>query len=145
MTIIKKALVAITDFEAGSILLKNLLEFLEDSVTELHLLNVIDKENLEHLATFRNIDIEEVLTQIMKENSNMLEKLHLEFQDTHFYITSQITEGLVAETILKSSKEESVDFIVMGSRSEKLAKRLMKNHVRYVIELADIPVLLFPV
>ena len=145
MTIIRKVLVAIADFEVGNILLTKLLEFLEDCVTEVHLLNVIDKENLEHLATFRNMETEEVLSQIKKENSNMLDKLHLEFQDTHFYITSQITEGLVAETILKSSNEEGVDFIVMGSRREKLAKRLMKNHVRYVVELANIPVLLFPI
>lgn len=142
---IKKALVAISDFESGKNLIESIIGFFEDWVTEIHLLTVMDSETLEHLAIFRGKTVEEVLEISKGESENTLKKLKLAFSNTHLYITYDIKEGIVAETIIETSKIEDIDFIVVGSKRERIAKRLLKNHIRYVIELSDIPVLLFPV
>ena len=141
----KKALVAIGDFESGSKLIKQIMEFFCDWVTEVHLLNVMDKENLTHLAAFKGTTPEEILEENKHEYENILEKLSKEYADTHLYITTELTDGLIAENIIETAKKEEVDFIVMGTRRQSITKRLIKNHVRYVIELSNIPVLLFPV
>ncbi len=141
----KKALVAVGDFESGSKLVNQLIEFFDDWVTEVHLLYVIDKQNLEHLAVFRERSPDQILKEIKQEYNNILEKLTTVFSDTHLFITTDITEGLISENIIELSKREEADFIVMGTRRETITRRLIKNHVRYVIELSKIPVLLFPV
>ena len=141
----KKALVPIGNFESGIKLINQLLEFFSDWVTEIHLLNVIDKQNLDTLAKFRGKTLETVFAVSQKEYESVLEKLKIEFKDTHLFITTSITEGLISENIIEESKKENVDFIIMGTRGESITKRLIKNHVRYVIEISDIPVLLFPV
>ncbi len=141
----KKALVAIGDFESGKKLIKQVLDLYCDWVTEIHLLNVIDKENLENVAGYRNVTVEELLKQYQMEYDNILEQLKHEFSDTHLYMTSESNQGLVAESIIETSKREKVDFIVMGTRKESLTKRLLKNYVRYVIEISDIPILLLPI
>ncbi len=141
----KKALVAIGDFESGSELIKQLIEFLDDCITEVHLLHVIDKQNLEQLAIYKGKTLEEVLEENQHENENILQKLILEYSDTHLYITTELLKGLIADKIIETAKRENVEFIVMGTRRESITKRLIKNHVRYVIELSDIPVLMFPV
>lgn len=138
-------MVAISDFESGSKLITSINDFFEDWVTEIHLLNVIDSETIEHLASFRGKEVEEVLKSTKIEYENILEKLKSSFSESHFYITYEIKEGIVAETIIEISKKEDIDFIVMGTKRERIAKRLLKNHIRYVIELSEIPVLLFPV
>jgi len=142
---IKKTLVAISDFDSGTKLLSSIIDFFEDWVTEIHLLNVLDSETLEHLATFRSKTLEEVLENTKVEYENILLKLENSYADSHFYITHDVKEGIVAESIIETAKEEEADFIVMGTKRESIAKRLLKNHVRYVIELSNIPVLLFPV
>ena len=141
----KKALVAIGDFESGKKLISLILDFFSDCVTEIHLLNVIDKENLEHLASFRNTTVQQILEEYQVEYDNILEKLKHAFSDTHLYMTSELNHGLVAEIINETSKREQVDFIVMGTRRESYTKRLLKNYVRYVIEISEKPVILFPV
>ncbi|MHA1198727.1 MAG: universal stress protein [Candidatus Heimdallarchaeaceae archaeon] len=141
----KKALVAVGDFESGSKLINQMMVFFCDWITEVHLLYVIDKQNLDHLAAFRGKTPEEVLEESKHEYENTLEKLSKEYEDTHLYISTEISKGLVAENIIETSKKEKVDFIVMGTRRGSITKRLIKNHVRYVIEISDIPVLLFPV
>ena len=140
----KKALVPIGDFESGLKLINHLLEFFSDWVTEVHLLNVVDRQNLSQLAIFRGESPKTVFEASEKEYKSILEKLKIEFQETHLLITSKISEGLISENIIEESKKENVDFIVMGTRRESITKRLIKNHVRYVIEISDIPVLLFP-
>ena len=134
----KKALVAVGDFESGSKLINQLMEFFCDWITEVHLLNVIDKQNLDHLAAFRKKSPEEILEDTKHEYENVLEKLRLEYDDTHLYITTEISKGLISEIIIETFKKEEVDFIVMGTRRESVTKRLIKNHVRYVIEISDI-------
>lgn len=141
----KKALVAIGDFESGKKLITQILDLYSDWVTEIHLLNVIDKENLDHLASYRNVTVEQILEEFQKEYDNILEKLKHAFSETHLYMTSELNQGLVAEGIIETSKREKVDFIVMGTRRESLTKRLLKNYVRFVIEISDIPIVLFPV
>ncbi len=145
MTTIRKALVAISDFESGSNLIASIIDFFDDWVTEIHLLNVVDSETLEHLAAFRNIGKEEVAESTKTEYESILQKLENSFENSHLLITYEIREGIVAESIINASKQEDVDFIVMGTKRERISKRLLKNHVRYVIELSEIPVLLFPV
>lgn len=141
----KKALIAIGDFESGKNLISQILDFFFDWVTEIHLLYVIDRENVEHLASYRNATIEQILEEYQSQYDNILEKLKLAFSDTHLLMTSELDQGLVAERIIETSKNEKVDFIVMGTRKESYTKRLLKNYVRYVVELSEIPVLLFPV
>jgi len=141
----KKALIAIGDFESGKKLITQILDFFSDWVTEIHLLYVIDRENVEHLASYRNTTIEKILEEYQSQYDNILEKLKLAFSDTHLLMTSELNQGLVAESILETSKKEKVEFIVMGTRKEVYTKRLLKNYVRYVVELSEIPVLLFPV
>ena len=141
----KKALIAIGDFESGKNLISQILDFFFDWVTEIHLLYVIDRENVEHLASYRNTTIEHILEEYHSQYANILEKLKLAFSDTHLLMTSELDQGLVAERIIETSKTEKVDFIVMGTRKESYTKRLLKNYVRYVIELSETPVLLFPV
>jgi len=141
----KKALIAIGDFESGKNLISQILDFFFDWVTEIHLLYVIDRENVEHLASYRNTTIEKILEEYQSQYDNILEKLKLAFSDTHLLMTSKLDQGLVAERIIETSKAEKVDFIVMGTRKESYTKRLLKNYVRYVIELSEIPVFLFPV
>lgn len=141
----KKALIAIGDFESGKNLISQILDFFLDWVTEIHLLYVIDRENVEHLASYRNTTIEQILEEYQGQYANILEKLKLAFIDTHLLMTSELDQGLVAERIIETSKTEKVDFIVMGTRKESYTKRLLKNYVRYVVELSEIPVLLFPV
>ncbi|MCE7738224.1 MAG: universal stress protein [Candidatus Heimdallarchaeota archaeon] len=141
----KKALVAIGDFKCGERLISHIIDFFQDWVTEIHLLYVIDRENLEHLASYRNTTVDKIQEEYRSEHNNILEKLKLTFSDTHLLITSELRQGLVAESIIETSKMEKVDFIVMGTRKESLTRRLLKNYVRYVVELAEIPVLLFPV
>ena len=141
----KKALVAISDYESGDRLLKQICGFFDDWVTEIHLLAVIDNQNIEYLASFRDKDKEEVLRDTKIEIQNTLEKLAKTYADSHFLITSEIKEGLIAETIVETSKEEHIDFIVMGTKRVRITKRLLKNNVRYVIEISNTPVLLFPV
>ena len=141
----KKALVAVGDFESGSKLINQLMEFFGDWVTEVHLLNVIDKQTLDQLAIFRGESQESIFSKSQQEYEGVLEKLRLEYDDTHLYISTELSEGLISENIIKTSKKENVDFIVMGTRRESITRRLIKHHVRYVIELSDIPVLLFPV
>ncbi|TET75338.1 MAG: universal stress protein [Candidatus Heimdallarchaeota archaeon] len=141
----KKALIAIGDFESGKNLISQILDFFFDWVTEIHLLYVIDRENVEHLASYRNTTIEKILEEYQSQYDNILEKLKLAFSDTHLLMTSELDQGLVAERIIETSKNEKVDFIVMGTRKESYTKRLLKNYVRYVIELSETPVLLFPV
>jgi nucleotide-binding universal stress UspA family protein len=141
----KKALVGVGDFESGSKLINQLMEFFCDWVTEVHLLNVIDRENLNHLAAYKGKTPEEILEENKHEYENVLRNLSNEYSDTHLYITTEISKGLIAESIIETAKKEEVDVIVMGTRRETITKRLVKNHVRYVIELSDIPVLLFPV
>jgi len=141
----KKALVAIGDFESGKKLITQILDLYNDWVTEIHLLNVIDKENLDHLASYRNVTVEQILEEYQIEYDNILEKLKHAFSETHLYMTSELNQGLVAESIIETSKREKVDFIVMGTRRESLTKRLLKNYVRFVIEISDIPIVLFPV
>jgi len=142
---VKKALVAVGDFESGSKLINQLMKFFMDWVTEIHLLNVIDRENLIHLAVYQGKSPEEVLEEQKHEYENILKKLSQEYSKTHLYITTEISKGLIAESIIETSKKEQVDMIVMGTRREAITKRLIRNHVRYVIELSNIPVLLFPV
>ena len=141
----KKALVAIGDFESGKKLIKQVLDLYCDWVTEIHLLNVIDKENLENVASYRSVTVEELLKQYQMEYDNILEQLKHEFSDTHLYMTSESNQGLVAESIIETSRREKVDFIVMGTRKESLTKRLLKNYIRYVIEISEIPILLLPI
>ena len=142
---IKKALVAISDFESGMNLIKQLIDFFDDWVTEIHLLNVIDKEAIIHLANFKDETVEETLEKRKVECEDILLKLSKTFSDTHLYITYGIEEGIIAESIIEVSKKEEVDFITMGTKRERIAKRLLKNNIRFVIELATIPVLLYPV
>ncbi|MCE7742604.1 MAG: universal stress protein [Candidatus Heimdallarchaeota archaeon] len=141
----KKVLIAVGDFESGAKLINNLMEFFGDWVTEIHLLNVIDRQSLERLAIFRGTTPEEAEEENTLKYESILENLRKEYDDSHLYITIEGSKGLIAEKIIKSSKKEKVDFIVMGTRRESITKRLIKNHVRYVIEISDIPVLLFPV
>ncbi|MCK5304457.1 MAG: universal stress protein, partial [Candidatus Heimdallarchaeota archaeon] len=79
------------------------------------------------------------------ESDNILQKLINIYSDSHLYITSSIETGIISESIIKASLKEKVDFITMGTKRGRIAKRLLKNHIRYVIELASIPVLLYPV
>ncbi|MHA1592543.1 MAG: hypothetical protein ACTSUP_08740, partial [Candidatus Heimdallarchaeaceae archaeon] len=60
MFTIKKALVAIGDFESGVNLIKQIIDFFDDWVTEIHLINVVDSETVQHLADFRGESIEDV-------------------------------------------------------------------------------------
>ena len=145
MFTIKKALVAIGDFESGISLIKQLIDFFDDWVTEIHIMNVIDSETVRHLAKFRGETIEDVANKCKNTNENTLQKLIKIYSDSHLYITHSIEKGLVAESIIEVSLKEKVDFIIMGTKRERIAKRLLKNHIRYVIELASIPVLLYPV
>ncbi len=145
MLSIRKSLVAISDFDSGTKLLSSIIDFFGDWVTEIHLLNVIDSETVEHFATFRNKPLEEVLEATKEEYENILTKLVNTYANSHFYISYDVKEGIVSESIIETAKQEQVDFIVMGTKREKIAKRLLKNHVRFVIELSNIPVLLFPV
>jgi len=69
----KKALVAIGDFESGKKLIKQVLDLYCDWVTEIHLLNVIDKENLENVASYRSVTVEELLKQYQMEYDNIPE------------------------------------------------------------------------
>jgi nucleotide-binding universal stress UspA family protein len=126
----KKALIAIGDFESGKNLISQILDFFFDWVTEIHLLYVIDRENVEHLASYRNTTIEKILEEYQSQYDNILEKLKLAFSDTHLLMTSELDQGLVAERIIETSKNEKVDFIVMGTRKESYKKRLLKNYVR---------------
>ena len=141
----KKALIAIGDFECGSKLIRQLMDFFSDWVTEVHLLKVIDRQNVDQLAAFRGKTVEEIIEENRIECDNVLTKLCKEYEDTYLYITKEISDGLIAENIISTSKKEDVDFIVMGTRRESITKRLIKNHIRYVIEISDIPVMLFPV
>ncbi len=145
MFTIKKALVAIGDFESGISLIKQLIDFFDDWVTEIHIMNVIDSETVQHLASFRGETIENVTNKCKNASENTLQKLINIYSDSHLYVTYSIEKGLVAESIIEASLKERVDFIIMGTKRERIAKRLLKNHIRYVIELASIPVLLYPV
>lgn len=145
MYAIKKALVAISDFESGVKLIKQLIDFFDDWVTEIHLINVIDRETVLYLADFRGETIEDVENKLTIERENILQKLGNTYTDSHLYITYSIQTGIVSEVIIEASLKEGVDFITMGTKRERIAKRLLKNHIRYVIELASIPVLLYPV
>ena len=145
MLTIKKALVAISDFESGINLIKQIIDFFDDWVTEIHLINVVDSETVQHLADFRGETIEEVENKCVTESDNILQKLINIYSDSHLYITSSIETGIISESIIKASLKEKVDFITMGTKRGRIAKRLLKNHIRYVIELASIPVLLYPV
>ncbi|MHA1592687.1 MAG: universal stress protein, partial [Candidatus Heimdallarchaeaceae archaeon] len=78
-------------------------------------------------------------------SDNILQKLINIYSDSHLYITYSIETGIISESIIKASLKEEVDFITMGTKRERIAKRLLKNHIRYVIELTSIPVLLYPV
>jgi len=142
---IKKALVAIGDFESGMNMIKQIIDFFDDWVTEIHLINVIDSETVRHLADFRGESIEDVENKCKTESENILKKLVNIYSDSHLYITSSIETGIISESIIKASLKEKVDFITMGTKRERIAKRLLKNHIRYVIELTSIPVLLYPV
>ena len=142
---IKKALVAISDFESGINLIKQIIDFFDDWVTEIHLINVVDSETVQHLADFRGETIEEVENKCITESDNILHRLINIYSDSHLYITSSIETGIISESIIKASLKEKVDFITMGTKRGRIAKRLLKNHIRYVIELASIPVLLYPV
>jgi nucleotide-binding universal stress UspA family protein len=141
----KKALVAVGDFESGSRLINQLMESLCDWVTEVHLLNVLDREKLDRLAVFRGESSDTIFSQSQQEYEGILKKLSIEYEDTHLYFTTEISRGLISETIVETAKKENVDFIVMGTRKGSITKRLIKNHVRYVIEISDIPIILFPV
>ncbi|MHA1550658.1 MAG: universal stress protein [Candidatus Heimdallarchaeaceae archaeon] len=145
MFTIKKALVAIGDFESGVNLIKQIIDFFDDWVTEIHLINVVDSETVQHLADFRGESIEDVENKCITESDNILQKLINIYSDSHLYITYSIETGIISESIIKASLKEEVDFITMGTKRERIAKRLLKNHIRYVIELASIPVLLYPV
>ncbi len=145
MPIIKKALVAISDFESGTNLIKQIIDFFDDWVTEIHIINVIDSETVQHLSNFRGETIEEVENKSKTESENILKNLISIYSDSHLYITYSIETGIISESIIKTSLKEEVDFITMGTKRERIAKRLLKNHIRYVIELASIPVLLYPV
>ena len=145
MSSIKKALVAIGDFESGVNLIKQLIDFFDDWVTEIHLLNVVDREANQHLANFRGESIEETIEKRKIDSKDILHKLSKTFSDTHLFITYSIEEGIIAESIIEASVKEEVDFIAMGTKRERIAKRLLKNNIRFVIELASIPVLLYPV
>ncbi len=145
MLAIKKALVAISDFESGVKLIKQLIDFFDDWVTEIYLINVIDIETVQYLSDFRGETIEDVENKLKIERENILQKLGNTYTDSHLYITYSIETGIVSEVIIEESLKEGVDFITMGTKRERIAKRLLKNHIRYVIELASIPVLLYPV
>jgi nucleotide-binding universal stress UspA family protein len=126
-------------------MIKQIIDFFDDWVTEIHLINVIDSETVQHLADFRGESIEDVENKCKAESENILNKLVNIYSDSHLYITSSIETGIISESIIKASLKEKVDFIAMGTKRERMAKRLLKNHIRYVIELASIPVLLYPV
>ena len=145
MLTIKKALVAISDFESGTNMIKQIIEFFDDWVTEIHLINVIDSETVQYLADFRGQTIEEVESKCKTESETVLKNLINIYSDSHLYITSSIETGNISESIIEASIKEEVDFITMGTKRTRIAKRLFKNHIRYVIELASIPVLLYPV
>ncbi|MCK4896773.1 MAG: universal stress protein [Candidatus Heimdallarchaeota archaeon] len=145
MLTIKKALVAISDFENGTNLIKQIIDFFDDWVTKIHLINVIDSETVQHLANFRGETIEEVENKCKTESENILKNLINIYSDSHLYITYSIETGIISESIIEASLKEEVDFITMGTKRERIAKRLLKNHIRYVIELTSIPVLLYPV
>ncbi len=145
MLIIKKALVAISDFESGISLIKQIVDFFDDWVTEIHLINVIDSETVQYLANFRGKTTEDVEKKCKIESENMLQKIINIYSDSHLYITYSIETGIISESIIEASLKEEVDFITMGTKRVRIAKRLLKNHIRYVIEIASIPVLLYPV
>lgn len=145
MLTIKKALVAISDFESGISLIKQIISFFDNWVTEIHLINVIDTETVQHLANFRGETFEDVEKKCKTESENILHKLINTYSDSHLYITYSIETGIISESIIEASVKEEVDFITMGTKRGRIAKRLLKNHIRYVIELASIPVLLYPV
>jgi nucleotide-binding universal stress UspA family protein len=142
---IRKALVAISDFESGISLIKQLIDFFDDWVTEIHLINVIDSETVQHLANFRGETNEDIENKCKTESENILQKLINVYSDSHLFITYSIETGIVSDAIIEASLKEEVDFITMGTKRERIAKRLLRNHIRYVIELASIPVLLYPV
>ena len=145
MLTIRKALVAISDFESGISLIKQIISFFDDWVTEIHLINIIDTETVQHLANFRGETFEDVEKKCKTESENILQKLINTYSDSHLYITYSIETGIISESIIEASVKEEVDFITMGTKRGRIAKRLLKNHIRYVIELASIPVLLYPV
>jgi nucleotide-binding universal stress UspA family protein len=142
---IRKSLVAISDFESGISLIKQLIDFFDDWVTEIHLINVIDSETVQHLANFRGETNEDIENKCKTESENILQKLINVYSDSHLFITYSIETGIVSDAIIEASLKEEVDFITMGTKRERIAKRLLRNHIRYVIELASIPVLLYPV
>ncbi|MHA1221818.1 MAG: universal stress protein [Candidatus Heimdallarchaeaceae archaeon] len=141
----KRALVAIGDFENGKKLLDRTIEFFQDWINSIHLVSVIDLEDVERISSFKKLLEEEIIAQQKKECDNILDKLVAAFNDTNITITCESKEGLISEVIVATSKEKKVDLIIMGTKRESLAKRLLKNNVRFVVELSDTPVLLFPI
>ena len=61
-------------------------------------------------------------------------------------ITTLITEGPFADSIIDAAGEQQADLIVMGSHSRRgLDKLLMENVAEKVVHLSKVPVLVIPI
>ena len=141
---IKKAIIGIADFENGDKILSQIIDLSIEWIEEVHLLHVLDTEKIQQIASFKGETMEKGIKRSEQEAQNFIDNLLVKFGGGRFHFTHEIKVGRVSEIIVESSKKQKADIIIMMTHRHRLARRLQKNHVRYVVELAKIPVLLLP-
>ena len=139
----KKALIQIGSYEDGVKLVNGINVFCTEFISKIHLLLIINQENIEYLVDLYDKSKDKLIREKQKEYEQIARSVISEFQGM-FVFTWEVAVGLVGETIVQKAKEKKVDLIVLGTQQEKVTKRLASTPILYVAEASDVPVLLIP-
>jgi len=139
----KKALIQINSYEDGVKLVNSINVFCTEFISNIHLLLIVNQENIEYLVNLYGKSKDEIIKEKQKEYEQIAHSVISEFQG-RFVFTWEVAVGLIGETIVQKAKEKKVDMIVLGTQQEKVTKRLVTTPIPYVAETSDVPVLLIP-
>lgn len=136
-----------TDFSKISLsVIQNVFDIAKEYGAKIHVLYVLDK--IPPILTIRTIDLtEEAITKsLTEEANNSLQKTKEQlssFGDVE--VTTVCRKGIDYEEIVKYSKENSIDLIVLSTHGRTgLLHTLIGSVAEKVIRYAETPVLVIP-
>lgn len=113
---------------------------------EVHMLYVIDKENIEQVQSYQEESYGTLSKRYEQQGKNYLNKAMQKAKKVNYnrsLIKKKILEGNPVEKITEFA--EDFDLIIMAARGKKHVINIMMGHVtERVINITEIPVLIIP-
>jgi nucleotide-binding universal stress UspA family protein len=116
------------------------------SGSEINLLHIIDKENINQVRSYGKESYGELATRYRKQGEGYINKALQSAKEMNFSLSrihKKIKEGNPVEEIVEYSKD--FDLIIMAARGKKHVIHIMMGHVtERVLNLTKTPILVIP-